>query len=233
MMPELRVVSFGDLDGEVWGSMLDVGEPVIAFATTDGAATATDASLTPDHGRWRVAGDGFELQIEAAAGHEETADELCYVSGWLSVAGHERTVECLGIRNTATDMRPPRLESLRGISGWFAADRGVTVLALRPAGGRGQENDVVAATVFEPDGWTPVDDPRVSTTYRAGDHPARASLELWIGDGDEQYSRRAAAEATGEGASLQRGGLRLRATPLRCHTQGLDGAGVYLLAQFQ
>jgi hypothetical protein len=233
MTPELRVVSFGDLDGEIWGSMLDVGQPVIAFATTDGVATATDATLTPDHGCWQLAGDGFELQIEAAAGHEGTTDELCQVSGRLSVAGHERTVECLGIRNTATDVRMARLESLRGISGWFAADRGVTVLALRPAGARGQEHDVVAATVFEPDGWTPVDDPRVSTTYRTGNHPARASLELWIGDGDEQYSRRAAAEATGEGASLQRGGLRLQVTPLRCHTQGLDGAGVYLLAQLQ
>ena len=233
MTAELRVVSFGDLDGEVWGSMLDVGEPLIAFATPDGVAAPTGATLTEDHSSWQLAGDGFALEIEAATGHEPTGDELCHVSGSLSVAGRERTVECIGIRNTASDVRLGRVQSLRGLSGWFASDRGVTLLALRPAGGRGQEDDAVAATVFEPERWASVDDARISTTYRDGDHPARASLELWIGDGDEQFSRRAAAEATGEGATLQRGGLRLQVTPLRCHTQGLDGAGVFVLAQLQ
>ncbi len=130
-------------------------------------------------------------------------------------------------------MRLPKLESVRGLSGWFGADQGLTLLALRPAGRRGQEDDLIAATVFDPEGWMAVDDPRISTTYRAGDRPARASLELWIGDGDEQFPRRAAAEATGDGAELEHNGLRLQVTPLRCHTLGLDGAGVYLLAHLQ
>lgn len=233
-MTPLRVVSFGDLDGEIWGSMLDLGEPVIAFGTPDGVATAADAALTEDQdGSWRLAGASIELGIAPAAGHDPSDDALCHVSGTLSVAGQRRSIDCLGIRSNAADRRLPRLESLRGISGWFESDHGVTLLALRPAGGHGQENDLVAATVFEPEGWTPVDDPRVSTTYLAGEHPARVGLELWIGDGDEQYSRRAAAEAAGNAARLERGGLQLQVTPLRCHTQGLDGAGVYLLAQLQ
>jgi hypothetical protein len=233
MTAELRVVCFGDLDGEVWGSMLDLGEPAAVFATPDGVAAAAGASLTEDQGSWRLTGDGFDLEIVAAADHEHTGDELCHVSGTLSVAGHERAIECVGIRNRTADVRLPRLDSLRGVSGWFDTDHGLTLLALRPAGGRGQEDDLVAATVFEPEGWMAVDDPRISTTYRAGDNPARASLELWVGEGDEQYSRRAAAEAVGDGASLQRDGLRLQVTPLRCHTRGLDGAGVYLLAHLR
>jgi hypothetical protein len=234
MTPELRVVSFGDLDGAVWGSMLDLGEPVVAFATPDGLATAPDATLTEHHGSWRLVGDGFELEIESEGDRDHTADELCRVSGTAAVAGHQRAIDCIGIRtDAAPDVPLSRLGSLRSLSGWFAADHGVTVLALRPAGVRGQEDDVIAATVFEPERWMAVDDPRVSTTYRAGGHPERASLELWIGEGDEQCLRRAAAEASGDGASVQRAGLRLRVTPLRCHTRGLDGAGVYVFAQLQ
>jgi hypothetical protein len=233
MTAELRVVCFGDLEGTIWGSMLDLGEPVVVFTTPDGVTTAASAGLIEDHGSWRLTGDGFELVITAAPGHEEAGDELCHVSGTLSVAGHERSVECIGIRNRSDDVRLPRLDSLRGVSGWFDDDHGVTLLALRPAGARSQEDDLLAATVFEPEGWTTVDDPRMSTTYRADDSPARTSLELWIGEGDEQYPRRAAAEAVGDGASLQRDGFRLQVTPLRCHTRGLDGAGVYLLAHLQ
>jgi hypothetical protein len=153
------------------------------------------------------------------------------VSGTLSVAGSERAVECVGIRNAAAELRIGRVHSLRALSGWFDADHGLTLLALRPVASKGQEGDLVAATLFEPEGWTTVEEPRMSTTYRAGDRPSRASLELWVGEGDEQYPRRAAAEAAGEGASVQRDDLTLLVTPLRCHTRGLDGAGVYLLAR--
>jgi hypothetical protein len=37
----------------------------------------------------------------------------------------------------------------------------------------------------------------------------------------------------GDGATVQRDGLSLLVTPMRCHARGLDGAGVYLLAHLQ
>jgi hypothetical protein len=57
-------------------------------------------------------------------------------------------------------------------------------------------------------------------------------LELWVGDGDEQFPRRAAGEALGPGEELSAGAMTVRILPLRCHSAGHDGPGVYLLARF-
>ncbi len=241
---ELRVVSFGDLDGNLWGSAVDADQPAIVFGTADGTGSAAGRAavvLTDDAGNWRLAGEDFELLITAVPdssdgtgdGNDHRAGELCRVSGTVSVAGHDRAVDCVGVRSTGAGLAPKRVQSLRGLSGWFASDHALTVLSLRPPGGDGHELDLLAATVFEPDHWMDVDDPRMSTTFRPGELPARASLELWISDGEEQYLRRAAAEAVGDGACVDGDGVSLRVTPLRCHTAGLDGAGVYLLARLQ
>ncbi|HXO06748.1 MAG TPA: hypothetical protein VN880_01880 [Solirubrobacteraceae bacterium] len=235
---QLRVLAFGDLDGEIWGCAVDAGDPAIVFTTPDGNGSATGAgtiSLNDDRSAWTVTGDGFELRATPVA-HDgpdgAAAGELCRVQGTLTVAGARREVECLGTRSEGDPSRVKRLRSARAISSWFASDRGLALLALRPDSGKGHESDLIDAIVFEPDGWIAVDEPRLSTTFRAGDQPARASLELWITEGDEQYPRRAAAEASGPGAAVDGVGISLHVTPLRCHTGGLDGAGIYLLARF-
>jgi hypothetical protein len=239
-----RVVSFGDLGGDVWGTAIDAGDPAIVFGTPDGTGSASGADavrLTPEGRSWRLAGEGFELLVTPAgdgtgqAGEEErggAGDELCEVAGTLSVAGAERSVQCVGTRSIGDGLDLRRLDSVRGLSGWFDSDRGLALLSFRPHRSAGQETDLVAATVFEPERWVAVEDPRLSTTYRSGGRPSRASLELWIGAGEEQYPRRVAAEANGDGAGVDGDRVRLQVTPLRCHTSGLDGAGVYSLARF-
>ena len=132
------------------------------------------------------------------------------MEGTLTVAGARRDLRCLGTYGASESPHSKRLESARGVSGWFAPDRGLALLALRPDSGKGHESDLIAATVFEPEGWIAVDEPRLSTTFLAGDRPSRASLELWIGDGDDQYPRRAAAEASGPGATIDGDGITLR-----------------------
>lgn len=245
--PALRVVSFGDLEGGIWGAAIDMGETAaIVFATTDGTSSASGAdaiALTENGPSWRLEGEGFELLVTPAApgdrdgakGEQDSraaGDALCRVQGTLSVAGTERSVQGMGTRSTGDRLDLERLDSLRGLSGWFDPDRGLALLSLRPAGSAGQERDLVTATMFEPEGSIAVADPRLSTTYRSGDKPSRASVELWIGEGEEQYPRRAAAEALGDGVSVDGDRFRLQVTPLRCHAGGLDGAGVYLLARF-
>jgi hypothetical protein len=250
--PSVRILSFGDVEGSLWCTAIDAGEIAVAFATPDGACSASGASavqLTEDGEGWRLTGEGIELlavPVRPPVEDDDSStpvlddrpratpgDEFCQVTGTLSASGTERTVQCPGVRSRGGGLDLQGLESLRWVAAWFEADRGLALLASRPTGSKGQERDRIAATVFDADAWMAVDDPRLSTTYRDDGAPTRANLELWIGDEEEQqHSRRAAAEAAGGNATLSANGIRLEAIPLRCHTGGVDGAGVYLLARF-
>jgi len=243
--PRLRTISFGDLDGAVWGAALDAGGPSIVFATPDGtgAAAGPDAVRWSEaDGGWTLAGRGFELSIAVTRAGEPgptpdaapagvMTDDLCHVSGTLTVAGAEHRVQCVGTCSVADGVDPRRLDSVRGVSGWFADQQAVSLLALRPADRSSQERDVVGATLFDLEGRVAVNEPRLSTTYSHGT-PTRTNLELWIGEGEEQFPRRAGGEARGPGAEAGSDGFTLQVTPLRCRAGGLDGAGVYLLARF-
>jgi hypothetical protein len=90
---------------------------------------------------------------------------------------------------------------------------------------------VVTAAVLDPQGTAAVADPRFSTTYTAAGKPLRASFELWLGQAEEEFPRRAAGEAVGPAASLHVAGMDVRAALFRWHSRGLDGAGVYILAR--
>jgi hypothetical protein len=235
---KLRIVSFAALDGSVWGAALDAGRPAVAFGTPDAAGGAADAvRFEQRDGEWELSGDDWHLLVspryEPAAGYPRAGDdELCQVRGRLVVGGTEVEVDSPAIRNAGADVDLGQLDSIRGVWGWFEDDQAISLVAARPRGTAGQEGDWVAARLFDTEGLIVVDEPRLSTTYTADGLPSRATLELWVGDGEEQYPRRAAGEALGPGAAVSSDALHLQATPLRCHTRGLDGPGVYLLARF-
>lgn len=232
----LRVLCFGDATGEVWGAAVAAGTATLAFGTPEGTGSAAGAevALIPEEDGWYLAGRDLELHFIPAGetGNGAPPHRLCRVEGHLGGTGGRRAVSCSGTVSLEPDTRADRLDSLRALSGWFDADHGLFLRALRPAGGRGQEQDAVAATLFDPGEQVAVTDPRLSTTFRSPEQPARASLELWVGEGDELYPRRAAAEAAGPGVEVGGDGIRLAITPLRCHSAGLDGAGIYLIAHF-
>jgi hypothetical protein len=167
-----------------------------------------------------------------AAGAQETPTELCRVRGQVTLEGKEHAVDGLGVRSRQPSLQPRGLDSLRGVWGWFEDQQALALLSARPAGASDQEHDHLDATMFEALRPTPVADPRLSTTYDADGLPARVGLELWIGEGDQQYPQRAAGEAVGPGQELVTEGATVRVLPLRCHSSGLDGPGVYLLARF-
>lgn len=249
----LRSLSFGDVDGGVWGAALHAGVPGIVFGAAAGVGSAAGEDAVdwaPDGRGWRLTGEGFDLEV--LAGGEAPAqaadpeldrelsgfEELCRVRGTISPGGVSTEIDCVGTRSVVDGVDGRALASLRAVSGWFADDNGLAVLALRPgvATGRGarggQEADLVAATLFYPEGWVAVQDPRLSTTYARSGVPVRTNLELWVGDGENEFPRRAAGEAAGDGAVVAVDGLELRVVPLRCHSRGLEGAGVYVLAGF-
>jgi hypothetical protein len=241
----LRTVSFGDVEGTLWGAGLAAG--AAALLVGDGTGAALEVALPPDawdidDATWRVTVEGVDLTVEPATAERESfphrdggepvsgVQELCRVRGSVSVGGAERTVDCPGTRSVIDGVDPAALDSLRAVTGWFAPDEAFTLLALRPPRSRGQEDDLVAATLFDPEGWVPVTDPRLSTTYDGEGRPGRVNLELWVSEGENEFPRRAAGEAAAPGARVTAAELELRAIPLRCHSRGREGGGVYVLA---
>jgi hypothetical protein len=233
----IRLVSFGAANGEQWGLVLDAGEPAVLLVTKQGARSAAGAAavrIAEDAGRWSVSGDGFALTVDGAPEADRPAsqagDELCRVTGTVGTNGSQLAIDLEGIRTRDADPDSNSVESLRCLAGWFGDSRGLIVRSLRSPRSKGHGQDRLAATVFDPDDWLTAADPRISTTYREGERPTRASLELWIGEGEEQYPRRATIEAVAEPLAVEGEHLRVSVTPVRCHSGGLDGAGLFLIA---
>jgi hypothetical protein len=238
-----RTLAFGDVDGRLWGAAVQSAQAGLAFGNGDCARTAPTPAWTVEDRVWSLSGDGFELHLEPRGETPEEPDsdgdapadvsglqELCRVHGRLSLNGVEQIVDCGGTRTEIDGLKPDAIASVRAVSGWFGLDEAITLIALRSSRASDHEADLVAAMLFDPDGWVPVSDPRLSTTYTGAGDPARANLELWVSDGENEFPRRAAGEAAGIGVNFSAGELALRVAPMRCHTRGLEGAGVYVLA---
>jgi hypothetical protein len=242
-----RTVAFGDVDGRLWGAAVtvDPARPAaLLLGGSDTSVAVPGPTWTVRDRVWTLSGDGVELHVEAlgeapAAEGADRADgpsaeiggvqELCHVHGRVALGGAEQTIDCAGTRSEIDGLKPGTIASARAVSGWFGPDDAITLIALRPQRASDHESDLIAATLFDHDGWVPVSDPRLSTTYTEAGDPARTSLELWVLDGENEVPRRAAGEASGDPVALSAGELQLRVAPMHCHSRGLEGAGVYVL----
>jgi hypothetical protein len=240
-----RSVSFGDLDGNLWCAAIDGEARLLALGTPAGR----QHGLGPDSIGWTVSGerwtltaDGLEVAIdpydrpaESAAGNGDASaglDQLCHFSGRITIDDVEHEIDCQGTRTSrdqGLDLHD--LDSLRGVCAWFGDGEGLTLLSLRPRGAGDHAHDLATASVFAPEAWRSVAEPRLSTTYTADGAPTRVGLELWLGEGEEHYPRRATGEVAGPAVDLQADRLKVRVAPLRCYSRGRQGAGVYLLAR--
>ena len=103
----------------------------------------------------------------------------------------------------------------------------IVCTAVGPAGISGHAEERTEGTLREGDDGIPYDEALISTQYDGSGDPTRFGLELWPPDAD-QTTR---AAATRVSASLL-GGARsgdVWAGLFRCHTDGVEGIGAYLL----
>jgi hypothetical protein len=226
-------VAFGELDPARWGTALfpaetgGAGEIVLGSA---GDTTAISAELEASGEAWQLRGDGLELTIAPTG--EGALDRA---TGSLTLEDKAHDLDVPASRETLSDVG--ELDSLRLLAAWFDDDEALALSASRPRGARGQESDQIATSLVESGSARIVVDPRLSTTYTGDGAPSRAGVELWVTEPGEEPDTtterpyRIAGETAGSGATWSEHDLHLAAYPLRCHSHGRDGAGVYLLGR--
>jgi hypothetical protein len=227
------LVAYADLEGDLWGIVIGGEQPQAAVARLTGA----DIELRPaeldldDDEVWLVTAPGCALRVERADASSATAEgegalEPCRVSGSATIDAAELEFDVGGVR--AATLSADGGDSLRLFAAWFAAGHELALLAARPKGAKGQDQDSLEA-VTRGEEHPLVIDPRLSTTYDKAGAPLRVGLELWLGeDPDGELSpRRVAGLATGSQVATD----GLSAHAFECVSRGEPGAGMYLLLQ--
>lgn len=254
-MSTIHTLVFADPEASSWGAYwlpAEEGSASLGYQGDGGSGLVTAELSAPSETEpWRLGGDHASLAFtpsgpSARGGSVETGvdswDQLCAVSGTVTVAGRDHEIDCVGWRaRTSGDFDLPGLDSVRQAYGWFDQGDGVAAVALRPRKSKGQDADLIAAAVLEPEPTPRVEDPRLSSTYDAAGVPTRVGLELWFeeepsaegseDDEERRFPRRAAGEAIGDPLQWHVGEFQLQALPLRWHSHGSDGIGIYLLGR--
>lgn len=220
---------------------LEVGEDADwAAVSAGGLSTTVEEPLR----RWTVAFEGgehgFRLTFEALgpaaeipedspvvrAGGMAGYEQVCLVSGTVTVGGRDVPVRCLGQRGHAWG-EPDwgRLELAGTVSVWIEDGPAVALLAVRPEGSAHAAEPVWAA-LLGPGGSQPIADPRRSTTYDADGRQRRVGLELWIEEDEEAFPLRGSGEVLC-GSTLDLGQLRFDCSFFRWRLEGREGVGRY------
>jgi hypothetical protein len=230
------VCGFGDVSAGIGGLAWDLGEPgalLLAegvvqpgtFAIEEGEAAAT---LEITAGETTVeASLAFDSEVIVDADSAHPAD-LTVTPGKAEVRrkGASGTVDCVGHLsrwhgNESAGATLRHLAIGAGEGGMLL----VTSWGAAGAGGHGDESTL--GWRFDSGGGSAFEESLVSTQYDAASEPTRFGLELWPQDAD-QTSR---AAATRVACSLI-GGIASGGTwagLFRCHTDGAEGLGSYLL----
>lgn len=237
----LRTFAFGALGGEVWlAGWFPAPGPrgVLLVGGDDGdRVQAREASLhtSPDE-HWSLSAAGAALTLAPTSAAAVLAGAEGPVPGFAQGASLSGTldgapIELAGSRGERPEGEPPaRLDSVRELVAWFDDGEVVALSAARPRKHKGHEQDAIYAAVVDPEHTVEIVEPRLSTTYTAGERVRRVGLELWDAD-EEAPPLRLVADGRQRGGTVTAGGWVLTADWLIAHRRGRDGAGVYLLAR--
>lgn len=234
-MSEALVCGFGDVSEGLAGLAWDLGEPGALLLAGGDARPATFAI--------EEGGDAATLEIAAgdstlectlsplsapmglsAAGGSLTV-HLCKAEARL--AGADRTLVCQGqIGHWSGDPRDGA-GTLRQIIVEAGEDALLVAAARGEAGSTAHGDEATSAWRLEGESEIPFDEALISTQYDGEARPTRFGLELWPQEA-EQSNRAAATRVSGSLlGGVEAGGVW--AGFFRCHADGAEGLGSYLL----
>ena len=228
------VCGFGDLEAGAGGLAWDLGDPG-AMVLLDGQPHAATFAIEEggDAAVLELAAEG--ASVEATLTPEAATVALPGAAGGLEInecvaevrpKGGSKTVRCEGEIGRWSGDALDGAASFR----YLAIEHGDAILiatAKGQAGAAGHGEEETSAWVLRDEQATPFEEAFISTQYDGEGNPTRIGLELWAEDAD-QSSRAAATRVAG---SLV-GGVKLGdswAGQFRCHTDGTEGRGSYLL----
>jgi hypothetical protein len=228
------VCGFGDPSTGVGGLAWDLGEP--------GALVLSDGEVRPATFALEEGGDAATLEI--IAGDVPTEATLSPRTAEISLSGDlvgatvvVCSAEVLPERGSQTLQCPGQIsrwmrDPLEGAGAFrhLAIDAGeesLLVAEARGEPGADHGDERTAAWLIRGEDESRFEDAFISTQYDRGGEPTRFGLELWPEEA-ERASRAAATRV----ATSSLGGVRLGkawAGLFRCHTDGYEGVGSYLL----
>lgn len=235
---EELVCVFGDLGAELAGLAWDLGDP--------GALLLRDGRVQPASFALEESGDAVAVVLTV----DDSSAEANFAprDAHLPLAADRNPAGLVTVTTGSADVRLAGTKGTRQSAGFVArwSDDPLSGAAsfrfLAVEGGEGML--VVATARGEPgaaghgdeltQGWlligedvTPYDEALITSQYDGDGNPTRLGLELWPEDAD-QTSRAAATRVAGSPL----GGVRADGTwagLFRCHTDGAEGLGAYLL----
>jgi hypothetical protein len=216
-------------------------EPLGAVAESPPAAVSatTETALT----RWTLTATGeltFGLVFEALtppaeyggrqgvvkAGGMEGYEQLCRVTGTMTVAGRERPVRALGQRGHSWGNPDwDKIALTRSAAVWFDDGSGFALTSVRPDKAKHHADEKLWAAMLDPGKALSVEEPRLSTTTDEAGRVLRSGLELWM-DKDDDYPLRGMGEVL-TGSTLDLGPLKLDVAFFAWHVEGRPGVGRY------
>jgi hypothetical protein len=224
------VCSFGDADAGLGGLAWDLSEPG-ALLLAEGAARAATFAIEEGGDAATVAITAGEASLAATLTPRTT--ELALTDG-LTVSLCSAEFNPAGGRTSAGGGEISRwsADPLEGAAVFrriavTVGEDALVITARGEPGAKGHDEERVSGWRIQGEDETRFDESLISTQYDGSGDPTRFGLELWPPDSDQT----ARAAATRVSASLL-GGARSGsawAGIFRCHTDGVEGFGTYLL----
>jgi hypothetical protein len=227
------VCGFGDPESGAGGLAWDLGEP--------GALLLIDGEARP--GTFAVEEGGDAVTLEIGAGEDTVEATLSPRTAELPIAGEGGLTAAVCVADVSLRDGSRSFRCAGQISRWssdplegagtfrhLAIDTGEESLLTaesRGEPGTGHADERAGAWLIRGEDHTAFEDSFLSTQYDGSGDPTRFGLELW-----PEEAERASRAAASRVAATYLGGARVGsvwAGLFRCHTDGTEGVGSYLL----
>lgn len=233
------VCAFGDLDAGLAGFAWDLGDPG-ALQLRDGrvqpASFALEESgdaaallLTADDASAEATFAPRDTHLPLGAPESDQAGDVTVTTGTaeVRVAAGKETRQSAGLIARWRNDPIGAAATFRFLAIEAGEGKFLVATARGEAGAPGHGDELTGGWLLSGEDVTPFEEALISTQYNIDGNPTRLGLELWPVDAD-QTSRAAAARVAGSAV----GGIRTNgswAGLFRCHTDGVEGLGAYLL----